>query len=718
MDKNSTEYEQALETLPSLQPDWKNAPKVSELKKDLLNATSDHNLAVQNINDWLDALHIQGKYKLKPKKGYSTVQPKLIRKHAEWRYATLAEPFLSSPDLFHVDPVTAEDLESARQNQLILNNQFNTKINKVKLINDLVRTAVNEGTVIIRTGWRYEEIEETTLEPLYRYVINTSEEVLKNLNRMMLVAEKYGVDGLERYFKSEEVRAFDMTMQTNQPHWFELIEEVEIKNTRVVRNHPDIEICDYRNVIVDPTCKGDLNKANFIIYSFETSKSDLLKEGDKYHNLDKINYTEASILSAPDNHTSEADSFNYDDQARKRLLAYEYWGYWDIDGTGVTKPIVATFIGNVMIRLEESPYPDGALPFVLVQYLPTKSTYGEPDASLLIDNQKIVGAVTRGMVDIMGRSANAQQGMRKDALDLGNRRKFDNGEDYEFNPGVRPEEMVYQHKYPEIPASAQFMIQSQQMEAEAMIGNKAFSGGLTGQALGNTATGVRGALDASARRDLDILNRLANGLIEVARKVVAMNKLFLSDKEVVRITNEEFVLINRNDLDGHFDLRMTISTAEVDNQKAQELGFMLQTIGPNTSFDFTKLLLTEIATLRKMPTLAKRLDEYAPQPDPLAQRRAELELMLLEAQIQETMANAQSKGSTAELNSQKSVTELAKQNNLQSQTDKNNLDYVEQETGTKQERELQKQGAQARANMQLELVKNALNPSKSQAKTE
>ncbi|MBP93667.1 MAG: chromosome partitioning protein ParB, partial [Flavobacteriaceae bacterium] len=293
-----------------------------------------------------------------------------------------------------------------------------------------------------------------------------------------------------------------------------------------------------------------------------------------------------------------------------------------------------------------------------------------------------------------------------------------NGEDYEFNPGVRPEEMVYQHKYPEIPASAQFMIQSQQMEAEAMIGNKAFSGGLTGQALGNTATGVRGALDASARRDLDILNRLANGLIEVARKVVAMNKLFLSDKEVVRITNEEFVLINRNDLDGHFDLRMTISTAEVDNQKAQELGFMLQTIGPNTSFDFTKLLLTEIATLRKMPTLAKRLDEYAPQPDPLAQRRAELELMLLEAQIQETMANAQSKGSTAELNSQKSVTELAKQNNLQSQTDKNNLDYVEQETGTKQERELQKQGAQARANMQLELVKNALNPSKSQAKTE
>jgi hypothetical protein len=49
--------------------------------------------------------------------------------------------------------------------------------------------------------------------------------------------------------------------------------------------------------------------------------------------------------------------------------------------------------------MEENPFPDKKLPFISVQYLPTrKSIYGEPDGALLEDNQKIIGAVTRGMI--------------------------------------------------------------------------------------------------------------------------------------------------------------------------------------------------------------------------------------------------------------------------------------------------------------------------------
>ena len=90
-----------------------------------------------------------------------------------------------------------------------------------------------------------------------------------------------------------------------------------------------------------------------------------------------------------------------------------------------------------MIRMEESPFPDKELPFVLVKYLPRrKDIYGEPDGELLIENQKIVGAVTRGMIDMMGRSAAGQIGYRKDALDITNKRRFDQGMDYEFNSHV------------------------------------------------------------------------------------------------------------------------------------------------------------------------------------------------------------------------------------------------------------------------------------------
>ena len=39
------------------------------------------------------------------------------------------------------------------------------------------------------------------------------------------------------------------------------------------------------NVIIDPTCLGELDKANFVIYSFETSMAELKKDG-RYSNLD------------------------------------------------------------------------------------------------------------------------------------------------------------------------------------------------------------------------------------------------------------------------------------------------------------------------------------------------------------------------------------------------------------------------------------------------
>ena len=114
---------------------------------------------------------------------------------------------------------------------------------------------------------------------------------------------------------------------------------------------------------------------------------------------------------------------------------------------------------------------------------------------------------------------------------------------------------------------------------ESLTGVKAFSSGISGQALGNTATGVRSAMDAASKRELGILRRLADGINQIGRKIISMNSEFLSDEEIVRVTNEEFVAINREDLGGMYYIKLNISTAEADNEKAQELSFMLQTMG-------------------------------------------------------------------------------------------------------------------------------------------
>lgn len=687
---------------------WENEPSVRDLKQDLSDAKSDHDSQVTKINTWLDNLHITGAAKPKKRKGRSSVAPKVIRKQAEWRYPALTEPFLSTDDVFNIEPVTFEDRKAAQQNQLVLNNQFNTKLDKVDFIDEYVRTAVDEGTVIVRVGWDFEEEEQQVQTPQIEYIPSADPKLAQRYEQLATLMQTDPTK-FKQAVPQEMQQAVLLSMQHGRP-LLPVQNGVKTETEMVtVKNQPTVEVCDYRNIIIDPTCKGNLDKANFVVFSFETSLAELKKDG-KYTNLDRINIENNSILGDPDHASDDESSFNFNDKPRKKFVAYEYWGYWDINKTGSLEPIVATWVGNTLIRLEENPFPDKKLPFVKVQYLPKRrSTYGEPDGELLEDNQQIAGAVTRGMIDIMGRSANGQTGTRKDALDVTNRRKFDSGADYEFNANVDPRQAFHMHTYPEIPQSAHLMLQMQNAEAESLTGVKAFNNGVSGQSLGDVAAGVRGALDAASKRELAILRRLAKGMVQIGRKIIAMNAVFLDEEEVVRVTNEQFVTVRRDDLAGNIDLKLSISTAEEDNQKAQELSFMLQTVGPNTDPKMVYMIMADIARLRKMPALAKRLEEYVPQPDPMDQQIKQLEIQKLQAEIAEIHGRTVEHRSDAALNQAKAGTEAAKAENLQSDTDLKTLDFVEQESGVKQERDLQKQGEQAKANAKLEVVKHGLN---------
>tara|TARA_R110000787_G_scaffold104340_8_gene211235 strand:- start:2985 stop:5045 length:2061 start_codon:yes stop_codon:yes gene_type:complete len=640
-----------VETDASTLVDWENPPSLADLKQDLESANVAHNSHTTEIDGWLRVLN--GEQVIKAKPGRSTLVPKLARKQAEWRYAALSEPFLSTDDLYNTSPATFEDKDSAEQNGLVLNYQINCKIDKVTFIDSYVRTAVDEGTVLVRVGW---EIEEGPRK------------VYKDITEVQVVQ---GPDGQP---VEQEVKVGEESS----------IETVKIKN------QPVLTVCDYNNVILDPTCEGDIDKASFAIYSFETSLSELKKDG-RYKNLDDINFEQDSVLAEPDHNINSDDtSFTFKDKARKKVIAREYWGYWDIDGNDVVKPFIATWVGSTFIRMEENPYPDKKLPFVLIQYLPRRrNVYGEPDSALIEDNQKIVGAVTRGIIDVIGRSANGQQAIRKDALDVTNARKFERGDDFKFNPGVDPKQAFHMQTYPEIPRSAIEVLQMQNNDAEALTGVKAFTNGISGQALGATATGIRSALDATSKRELGILRRLSNGLTQIGRKIISMNAEFLDDTEIIRITNEEFVSINRNDLGGKYDIKLNISTAEADEQKASELAFMMQTMGNTLPPDMSQMILADLAKLRKMPDLAKRIADYQPQPDPLAEQRAQLELALLQARVANETAKGRENEVDVGLKTAKTATEQAKARDLNSGADSKDLTFVEQESGVQNARNVQ-----------------------------
>ena len=662
--------------------EWDNPPKLEELKQDYQEAQSAHTDHVLEIDNWLSNLN--GDQQIKAKKGRSKIVPKLIRKQAEWRYAALSEPFLSTDDLFNTAPATFEDKEAAIQNGQVLNYQINCKIDKTKFIDEYIRTAVDEGTVIVKTGWEYEEeIEEVEVPDFDFQPTQEANQVHQQLHAMM----QEDPERFQQEIPPEMQQAHEMSMQGGTAVMPVQVGSHIEEQVKIIKNQPELEVCDYNNVVIDPTCQGDLNSAEFVIYSFETSMSQLKKDG-RYDNLKYVSLDNSSPLNEPDFESGDDSSFKFKDDARKKIVVYEYWGFWDINGTGEVEPFVASWVGNTLIRMDENPFPDKKLPFVAIQYLPRrKSIYGEPDGALLEDNQKIVGAVTRGMIDIIGRSANGQMGIRKDALDVTNARKFEQGADYKFNSNVDPRQAFHMEVYPEIPGSALNMLNLQNNEAESLTGVKAFSQGITGQALGSTATGIRSALDASSKRELGILRRLANGINQIGRKVISMNAEFLSDQEIIRVTNEEFVAINREDLGGMYDIKLNISTAEADNEKAQELSFMLQTMGNNMDPAMSQMILADIARLRKMPDLSKQIKEYQPQPNPMAEQKAQLEMQLLQAQIANEQAKAAENTVDVEYKKAKTATEMAKNRNLNSKSDLEDLNFVEQESGVGRQHE-------------------------------
>lgn len=600
---------------------WANEPKLEDLRNDYKNSSSFHEEIKKKLLQYAEDR--DGGKKIQARPGKSTARPKVVRKNAEWKYPKLEDPFLNTEDMFEIKPRTWEDTKAAEQNALLLNYQWSTKIDKVRLVNDIVRYLVDDGTVIVKTGW---EVKEELVKQMVEQPIYASPE-----ESLML---------MEQAVKSGQMtpEEFQQRMMEGTPMQIG-VKMVEMEVPKLVKNQPKYEVCNTANVIIDPTCEGYIEDANFIIHEYDVSIAELKAEeyikdpetgevSGVYKNLHLLKDEEGVALY--DEHKSQAyNDFKFTDRARKKLTAYEYWGYWDINGDDTLVPIVATWVGEVLIRLEESPLPHKRLPFSIAQYMPIKKeVMGEPDAELLRENQESIGKLTRAAHDITSEQAVGQEFIDETLFPtMAVRQQYEKGNTVYYRAGMDPKRAIYKKEVAPVPATIFNMINWQQADAESLTGTKAFSGGISGNALGDSVGGVRSALDATSQRELSILRRLSNLFIDMARLTIAMNQAYLSEEEVVRVTNDEFVTIRRDDLAGEFDLKIDVSTPEKDEDTASKLNMLLQTNAASMDPAEARIYRAKIAKLWKQPDLAKAIESYQPQPDPIQQ---ELQLLALE----------------------------------------------------------------------------------------
>ena len=578
--------------------------------------------------------------------GKSKIVSKDIKRQLEWIIPRMTDPFLSTQDIVKCNPVTFEDAHAARQSELLLNTQFCRKFARYNFINKAARVLATEGTVVIQTGWEY---DDETIE----------EEI-----------EVVAIDGNGQQYIATEVR------------------EV----VKVLANKPTAKVCRNEDIYLDPTCMDDIDKCQFIIHRYETDLSTLTLDG-RYKNLDKLAHMETvqDTTFVPEDTTR----YNFSDKARKKMVVYEYWGNYDLNQDGIADPIVCAWVGNVIIRLEDNPYPDKKPPFIVVPFnaIPFQM-FGEALAENISDNQKVKTAITRGMIDNMAKSNNGQVGIRRGALDLANRKKFLQGKNFEFN-GTPAD--FWQGSYNQIPGSVFDMMTLMNNEIESQTGVKSFSGGITGASLGGSATAARGALDATAMKALHLVRNMAENMMKpLMRKWLAYCMELMSEEEVVRITNEEFVPIRRDDLAGNVDVDISISTQEDNSAKSQELSFLLQTVGPNEDPAIRREIMAQILELMRMPDQAKVLREYQPQPDPMQEQLQQLQLMKLQlenlklqSEIERNQARAAEDTIDMELKQRKAEVEAAKARTLHSKADLDDLKFVDLESGFSKEVEME-----------------------------
>lgn len=599
--------------------------------------------------------------------GKSKIVSKDVKKQLEWMLPTLADPFLSTPDIIKCNPVTYEDAKAARQNELLLNTQFCRKFPRYNFIMKSLKVLATEGTLVVQTGWDYED---------------------------------------------EEVESMEETVAVDEITGEEYITITKQTNTVVKRNQPTAIVCRNEDIYIDPTCMDDIDKCQFVIHRYETDLSTLRADG-RYKNLDKVAATEGNNRDYgyyPEDHTY----FQFQDDPRKKMVVYEYWGNYDVNGDGIAEPIVCAWIGNTIIRLQSNPYPDKKPPFVIVPFNAVPfQIHGEALASAIGDNQKVKTAVIRGIIDNMAQSNNGQVGLRKGALDIANKKKFLAGKNFEYNGSPQD---FWQGSYNNIPGSAFDMMSVMNNEIESQTGVKSFSGGINASALGSTATGARGALDATATRRMSLVRNVAENLIKpLMRKWMAYNYEFLEEEEVIRVTNENFVPVRRDDLDGRVDIEISISTAEDNSAKAQELSFLLQTMGPNQDFEINKLLMGEIARLSRMPELEQKILNHQPQPDPVQEQLKQLEVMKLQMEIEKMKADvadkyarAEENGIDAELKREKVKVEAAKARKLNSDADLGDLSFIEKDNGFKEQYDAQEKEKDRYHQYQMAMVQKQL----------
>ena len=409
------------------------------------------------------------------------------------------------------------------------------------------------------------------------------------------------------------------------------------------RDMPGLEIMNIDAIITDPSAET-LDDAAFVIEQKKVSIAEILNNPAWYgeHTLESLSELGAATTEVYDREeTGQESYFNFEERLQQLISINIYYGEVVQDIEVVKKVII--WSDDFMINEMDSPYPeDWTHPFNSEVYTRIAgSIYGEGLADLLSVNQKIRTGLNRAILDSLDKGTNGQKGVKKGVLDVANKRKFIQGQDFEYlsQGGLD----IWEGQFAETPASVYALLDRVQADSEELSGISRLNGGLDPRALnsGVTAT-ASNIVQSNAERRLLLITRHISALLEnVFRDWLDLDVMMLENASV-RV-GKQIQSISGLDMQGNYDLTLDVATTGQKEQKTQQLTTVIQQLSQNPAIpqSITMRLMSEMVgamgmyqTEEELMGISKSMAEQEAQPkqpDPAQQAAMQLEMQAKQA---------------------------------------------------------------------------------------
>lgn len=464
----------------------------------------------------------------------------------EWSMPSLMKAYFSGADIVSIKGVEAEDEQSAKVMEELVNYQL-TKQNKFFVVcYDWIKAAFIENAAAIKCSWE----RETKRDKTYVEILAVDSLNALRQNQMVDVLSAEPIPGAVDLFR------------------------VEFATLRLAKNQPKVENVSASELRFSPDCI-DLDNAAFVAhrkivtvdYLRKMEKEGLYSNVDEVvENLGTVKYTESERVNNPQLDTQRADE---DQTARKRVELYECYVKYDADGDQMLEDWIVTVANDVIIRQEQNTY--GRHPFFLLSPVrdPGRVWPKKGIGQFVSEIQSLKTAFLRQIIN--------NTALNNDLPAFVDENKVNVMDVVERKKTIRvtgsPRDAVsFPPLQPMAPWTMQFLEYLEGAKEQA-TGVTRYNQGLDSNSLNKTATGIS-IIHESSNQRLELVARimLETGLQPFFRFLISLNQRFIDQPQVIRLANEPLT-VRGDDLQGNFDLEINAAlgvgskTTEMQNMQ-------------------------------------------------------------------------------------------------------------------------------------------------------